>query len=287
METPINLRETRSLLRKRGNFLFTMREMNRQNRLLRQGLVTAGIGAVLAIIGPFGTFLDLTLAERLAYWLGIMVVNWLQITAALWAIERLSVDRNIAWPLQTAAACVLAAVPATFEVFWLEATFRPDALGYLPSWGQIYVYVVVLSLAITLPLFALDRRRRSVGANTPTDTASQSEPAFLRRIPAALGRELLCLATEDHYLRVHTSIGNDLILHRLRDALAELEGADGLQVHRGYWVARAAVADVERDGRKTVLVLVNGLRVPVSRSYQSQLKAAGWLQPERRAGPGP
>ena len=262
-----------------------MREMTGTHlRLLRQGAVTAGIGAVLAMIGPFGTYLDLTLSARLVYWLSIMLVNWLQITAALWAIERLSADRNLAWPLQTVAACLLAAVPATFEVIWLETTFRPNALGYLPPWGQIYVYVTVLSLAITLPLLALYRRRWPDGVNTPPDGDSRCEPAFLRRIPATLGRDLLCLETEDHYLRVHTSVGNDLILHRLRDALAELENADGLQVHRGYWVARAAVADVERDGRKTVLVLVNGLRVPVSRSFQPQLKAAGWLDPERVAG---
>lgn len=267
-----------------------MREMTDTHlRLLRQGAVTVGIGAVLAMIGPFGTYLDLTLPERLIYWLGIMVVNWLQITAALWTVERLAADRNVAWPLQTSAACLLAAVPATFEVIWLETTFRPNALGYLPPWGQIYVYVVILSLAITLPLLALYRRRWPAapgGAETPTERKPQAEPAFLRRIPAALGRELLCLETEDHYLRVHTAVGNDLILHRLRDALTELEGADGLQVHRGYWVARAAVADVERDGRKTALVLVNGLRVPVSRSFQPQLKAAGWLDPERVAGSG-
>lgn len=266
-----------------------MREMTDTHlRLLRQGAVTFGIGAVLAMIGPFGTYLDLTLSQRLIYWLGIMVVNWLQITAALWAVERLTADRNVAWPLQTAAACLLAAVPATFEVIWLEATFRPAALGYLPAWGQIYVYVVILSLAITLPLLALYRRRwpeRPDAVDRSTGGAPPKEPAFLRRIPASLGQELLCLETEDHYLRVHTTVGNDLILHRLRDALAELDGADGLQVHRGYWVARTAVAAVERDGRKTLLVLTNGLRVPVSRSFQPQLKAAGWLDPERIAGP--
>ncbi len=267
-----------------------MREMTDTHlRLLRQGAVTIGIGALLAMIGPFGTFLDLTLPQRLVYWLGIMVVNWLQITAALWAVERLAADRDLAWPFRTAIACLLAAVPATFEVIWLENTFRPDALGYLPPWGQIYAYVVVLSLAITLPLFALYRRRWPDGTDAtaaPTSGASPDAPAFLRRIPAPLGHELLCLETEDHYLRVHTAVGNDLILHRLRDALAELEDADGLQVHRGYWVARTAVAGIERDGRKTVLVLVNGLRVPVSRSFQPRLRAAGWLDGEQVAGPG-
>lgn len=46
---------------------------------------------------------------------------------------------------------------------------------------------------------------------------------------------------EDRYLRIHTDGGSDLILMRLRDAVGELAGADGLQVHRSFWVARAAV----------------------------------------------
>jgi DNA-binding LytR/AlgR family response regulator len=60
-------------------------------------------------------------------------------------------------------------------------------------------------------------------------------------------------------------------------AVAELDPASGQQVHRSYWVARRAVASVERDGHRTALILSNGDKVPVSRTYLPALREAGWL----------
>ena len=69
---------------------------------------------------------------------------------------------------------------------------------------------------------------------------------------------------QDHYVEVHTAAGSELLLLRFRDALREVEGVDGLQVHRSHWVARNAVARVERrrGGGRVALRLVNGSKVP-------------------------
>ena len=82
---------------------------------------------------------------------------------------------------------------------------------------------------------------------------------------------------QDHYVEVHTEEGSDLLLLRFRDALRELDGLDGAQVHRSHWVARAAVAGVERRSGRIALRLVNGNRVPVSRSFAPALRDRGWL----------
>jgi len=63
---------------------------------------------------------------------------------------------------------------------------------------------------------------------------------------------------------------------RLGDAIEELQGLEGAQVHRSWWVARAAIADVRRGDGRAVLTLVSGAEVPVSRTYAPQLRAAGW-----------
>ncbi len=85
---------------------------------------------------------------------------------------------------------------------------------------------------------------------------------------------------EDHYVRAHTARGSDLILIPLKEAMAELEGVDGLQVHRSWWVAREAVAEPLTSGRNLTLRLTNGLEAPVSRASIARLKAAGWLTPD-------
>ena len=81
---------------------------------------------------------------------------------------------------------------------------------------------------------------------------------------------------EDHYLRVHTDRGSDLILMRLSDALAELEGLEGAQTHRSWWVARDAVRGVTRGDGRATLTLEGGLSAPVSRRYARALREAGW-----------
>jgi len=63
---------------------------------------------------------------------------------------------------------------------------------------------------------------------------------------------------------------------RLADAVDELEGLDGAQVHRSWWVARDAVRDVRRGDGRAVLSLPDGLEVPVSRTYGRVLREAGW-----------
>jgi DNA-binding LytR/AlgR family response regulator len=63
---------------------------------------------------------------------------------------------------------------------------------------------------------------------------------------------------------------------RLADALAELEGLEGAQVHRSWWVARAAVTGARRGEGRATLTLKNGALAPVSRTYARALREAGW-----------
>jgi DNA-binding LytR/AlgR family response regulator len=98
----------------------------------------------------------------------------------------------------------------------------------------------------------------------------QDGSSFLRRIPARVGADLRHIEGEDHYLRLHTILGSDLILLRLSDAI-------GRQVHRSHWVSQHTVAAIERNGHRTWLVLISGARIPVSRTYLPALRQAGWL----------
>jgi len=88
---------------------------------------------------------------------------------------------------------------------------------------------------------------------------------------------IYAVSSEDHYLRLHTSKGADLILMRLSDAVVELEGLEGAQTHRSWWVARDAVEGSRRDGDKVFLTLKGGIEAPVSRPNVRPLREAGWF----------
>ena len=97
------------------------------------------------------------------------------------------------------------------------------------------------------------------------------------RLPPRLGRTVLCLQMEDHYVRVHTPHGSALVLMSLSQAMAGLKDIEGVQTHRSWWVARASIAGVVEDGRKLRLRIGDGLEVPVSRARVGALRQDGWL----------
>jgi hypothetical protein len=240
------------------------------------GAVTLALGLLLAMIGPFGTFADLNLAQRLVYWLGIFAANGLQVLGALLLVLWRFGGR---WPpvVIGAVAGFLATIPATGEVLLLELWLRPwQRLDPLTTFGNVLLLTEAIVITLVVVRSHMVRLKASVKVEVDAAPAERGEALMKRLKPEARG-ELLALEMEDHYLRVHTARGHDLILHRLSDALDEVAGLDGLQVHRSYWVARSAVQDVERDGRRLQLVLKNGLKVPVSRNNVAALKTAGWV----------
>lgn len=115
----------------------------------------------------------------------------------------------------------------------------------------------------------------TAGRNESDDAA---EIRFTARLPGKLdGAVIYSIKAEDHYLSVHTSKGSALILSRLSDAISELEGIEGAQVHRSWWVARDAITDVRRTRNSVSLELKGGVVVPISRSNVKALRASGWI----------
>lgn len=254
--------------------------------LIHIGLALA-LGILTALIGPFGTFTDLTFAERLIYWISISLLGTLQVRSVLEILRRWPLIR--AWSVAAIGtiAALLASVPITLEVQWLELIFRNRSFVDVIEWARLYGYVVVLTLGITIPTSVIGwtlgtMRRSNVGGAVSDLTPPLSErlatSRFFEKIPSPLGRELLALKQEDHYLRIYTKLGSDLILHRLSDAVEELASVDGLRVHRSWWVARDAIARTARVNKRTALHLINELTVPISRTYLPQVRGAGWLQ---------
>jgi DNA-binding LytR/AlgR family response regulator len=178
--------------------------------------------------------------------------------------------------LQWAAAVTIAAwVTLPMTVFVLALVVLRDHVPLtLAVVRQVAPQVFSVSLLMTALAFLVRRSPTQTHA-APNDAPA---PKLLQRLPAKLrGAELYAVEAEDHYLRLHTSLGQDLILMRLSDAIAQLEGIEGAQTHRSWWVAKDAVTHVERLEGRAMLTLRDGAEVPVSRGFAKTLRAAGWL----------
>ena len=97
---------------------------------------------------------------------------------------------------------------------------------------------------------------------------------FWERVPARLGRDIVALTAELHYLRVYTTRGEALIFMAFGRAVEALAAQRGFQIHRSHWVALAHVVDLEQNGGRISCVLDTGLRLPVSRANRAAFKAA-------------
>jgi hypothetical protein len=201
-------------------------------------------------------------------------------TGASALARRLDLPEAATWT----AAFILAAIPMSFIV-WFVSPGRPRRLPGGAEWLELYANVAVVSAGVTFVFWivsAAERQaargaRRAPAILAPDTVRLREEPRFLDRLPKGLGRDLLALEMEDHYVRAHMAAGSALVLMRMRDAVAELDGMDGLQVHRSWWVARAAVEGTVQDGRNIRLRLKNGIEAPVARANQLALRDSGWL----------
>lgn len=252
------------------------------NDISAELFVMAAIGLVLGLIGPMGSFAQ-PLGARLAGWLAMALLGYAFFRPVIAAGTALSEQTGLPYWVALVMACAIAAVPTSVLVCWLDAGFR---FGRIDSatMTRVYPYVFLMGGIATTIQVMLFRPRATTAAiiealapPEPAEPLTPTRVPFLDRLPPALGGDLLCLEMEDHYVRAHTAGGSTLILMRLRDAIAELDGLEGARVHRSWWVARAAVAEVLRKDRATQLKLVNGLEVPVARNELPALRANGWL----------
>ncbi len=230
------------------------------------------IGVVLTAAGAFGTS-GLQIAPRFAYWVTLMLVG---ASFGVTVTRFLIPDRwfhGRPW-LLVAPIALCTAIPMSLVVALAESTINRHAFRWSHI-GEVFPTTLITSLAITALAFIIRTRGQTA---THAAGAGAPPPKFLARLPDKLrGGEVWAVEAQDHYLRLHTSQGQDLILLRLSDAIAELEGIEGAQTHRSWWVAKAAVTDTERaDGRAT-LTLKDGAKVPVSRGFVKALREDGWF----------
>ncbi|WP_439814488.1 LytTR family DNA-binding domain-containing protein [Zavarzinia sp. CC-PAN008] len=251
--------------------------------------IALAVGVAAAFLGPFGTTEAMSLGMRLLYWPGVIVFGWSIMSLALQWVHQSRLLARHSMAVRLGVLIVLGSVPLSLSLCAINAV----VFGHVPSLPGLalnYAQTALVTMLILVPMYLVTYREDPAPgdavpvapaaapaqpgpAATETGPAPRPEPAFLRRLsPLHQGADLLALQMEDHYLRVHTGRGSDLILCRMADAVADLPEARGWRVHRSWWVAVDAISAVRWDKGRATLVLVNGLDVPVSRATLPSLR---------------
>jgi DNA-binding LytR/AlgR family response regulator len=229
------------------------------------------VGGFLGFIGGFDSG-EMPILLRIPFMIAISFI------ASAMGFLTFQTTGRLAWAQRHyaahgAIAAVVMCVPMALVVWTGVNLVAPP--GHGPPIRLIPHYVGISVVTSLFFCLFVAWARRDAGRETH---ATATPAKFLERLPLKLrGAEVWAVEAEDHYLRLHTSKGQDLILLRLADAVSELEGIEGAQVHRSWWVARDAIADAKRGDGRATLTLKDGAQVPVSRTYAGMLRDKGWI----------
>ncbi|WP_284245847.1 LytTR family DNA-binding domain-containing protein [Thalassotalea insulae] len=245
-------------------------------------LVVSVVGMFIGFLAPFG--MDSTpLFLSISFWVCTSVCGYLiyMPTTVLGELVLLPfINRH--W-LRFAISALLASVIMSFVVPILTWLFFYIPLDYASQFWSMLPKAIIIGTALSIATIVKDHiqhqqviikesEQKIEQIQENDDKAGQQLQLFIEQLPVEKRGQLICLEMSDHYLKVHTDKGHHLLLLRFKDALTMLDLVDGMQTHRSWWIAKEAVQSVKRDGRKVILVMINQLEVPVSKTYLDEVK---------------
>ncbi|MEQ8733681.1 MAG: LytTR family DNA-binding domain-containing protein [Rhodospirillaceae bacterium] len=243
------------------------------------GIPTTGIGSATAI----------------TYWLAILLTTWAAFELGSWAAAYILRPLTPRFITVIVIGSVVGGLAARPFVVYIIGTFLGAAQGgdgspvaapqfiwsieWMTSFLQEAAVILLLWIGanlmmrgpLHLPRFGyapLGRFAPSADTDGRADDTPPPEPEFLKRLKDISQNEIAALEAEDHYVRVHTIDGSELIHYRFTDAVREQQGCEGLQVHRSFWVSKDAIDVMVRRGRSFDIVLKGGKRIPVGQTYK-------------------
>ncbi len=237
-------------------------------------IMLVAMGGLLGFLGPFDSD-SAPAGTRYAYWILCMLGGGL---IAIVVDEGFGRRLPVVWK-RVAVISTLATPLVALFVLSIQCFLFGEILRW-PVYLQLLWQVWPIMLA-AMTVRALVWRRMPVRIEARTIVAPplpEAEAAFRRRLSAKRrNAQLIAVEAHDHYLKVHTDAGVELVALRFSDAMDDLTQAHGWRVHRSWWVAADAVEAVRWRRGGGDLRLLGGLSAPVSRTYSAKLREAGWF----------
>lgn len=266
--------------------------MKRLRRVLLELWAMLPVAAVVGFLGPFGTYLSGDFLLRAGRW-------WIMLMGAyILARPTLIAWRAIARATRLPRGSLVfwGMVASSFPMALIWRLVGRDEVRLLGGYAGLLPFTLLCCLLVMTIAWWAERADahllryydEHMGPTTvfasaregavPMDApVKEADVRLHRRLSPAFAGPIVALESEDHYVRVHGAGGSELLLMRLRDAIAEMEGVAGAQVHRSWWIAHRAILRCDPAGRSWLITLDGGLSVPVARDSVARLQRAGFL----------
>lgn len=237
----------------------------------------AAVMAVLTVSAPFDSGEEFSMAGRALYWTAVSLLTFFPAVVVV-SLVQLHLNRAGKSPwVSSFLGGLVAGIPVGLIVFAINSYVAGNDDGELKDIPRLIAMCTPITIAVSLLIQLVSDIADAPGAR-PVVVPEAGSPKLLQRVKHSIRGELLSLQAQDHYVEVTTTRGQELVLIRLADAIDELGGLDGMQVHRSWWVNKSAIDEVIRNGHKMDLRLRDARIVPVGRSRQKDVMA--WYRPK-------
>lgn len=203
----------------------------------------------------------------LAYWALILLICF----AVVFVVNTLFLLFHFIRDYQFSSMLIFSALTTSLAISYL--TPRVSAILFENSgvsFSQMALPVAAIFLITQIFLFA--QHKDKLCFRSYRNRMQRTAPNAIIG-PKTEGR-VLVLSAQDHYVEFTTTTGKKLVRMRMREAIAQMQGQDGLSVHRSYWVAKDAIEALQKSGGKHFLLLSNGDKIPVAASKLAAVKKA-------------
>lgn len=252
----------------------------RRGNWSRYFAVSTAAGLFFGLVGPFGSYLNGPVPVRMAYWLVALWMGTAMFGFAQPPMNRLARKLGINPYLMAGALTLLGAIPLAVASRLVAIALWPGLIGAVPHSAWFAQTLLISAVLAVVQIFFGDSISDSQvleSAAVNPFLADRQVGSFHARLPVQLGRDLVALQMEDHFVRAHTRLGSALVLIPLHQAIGELHAVKGIKIHRSWWVAQDCVTGFVQDGRNFRLRLVNGVVAPVARASVAEVRRVGLL----------
>ncbi|QIZ80932.1 LytTR family transcriptional regulator [Thalassovita gelatinovora] len=236
----------------------------------------------------------LSLGGRYLIWLFDCVLVTSLWMLQFWLIAWVNVraGRQIPAPLTVLSAVGVAAAVWMNYLISRELLGGP-ALSMMSVWLEFLRYQLialvfeVVTVSFIMPQFeqiSFEKWGRSIFGTKPQgeiaeesgDMPEPTQTQHLRVNQTQFPVEgLRYLKSVEHYVEFNYDDETRMERAVLRDLVDQLDGVDGIQPHRSYWVARTEAENLIRKSGKHLLTTVKGEEIPVARNRRIEVE--NWL----------
>lgn len=233
-----------------------------------------------AVAGPFGTYDAMSFGVRIGFWTGLIAISILT-SYAICALATSLLPKMHAYVHDAVVTVIFCFLFTPVVMVALIFATPPEHPIGITMWNLgLEVFLITGTIVISQRLVKTKWPNLAPSNEAPEPEAL--EPRLMRRLDDVVAADVLRMTVKDHYVVVILhGRPEQRILMRFGDAVDEIEGLEGFCVHRSHWVVRAAINGMVTENGREMVELIDGSRVPVSRTYRPNLVEAGVIVSEK------